>query len=219
LSKYRAFLAALQPRTLLIEEAAETLEGKVIGGLFESLQQLILVGDQCQLQAACNVQSLKHAPYHMNVSMFERLILNNSPYTILNTQRRMVPNIRQLLTIPANSFYENLLDHALVLDRKQSRPPVLGMGNQDCLFFHHNWPEARNADFSRYNQYEASFIARFFEYLTQNGTDPSKITVLTVRFLHLKYVQQLTPRVLQRPTSGDCESAAKSRGSQRSSVF
>lgn len=38
-------ISALQPRTILIEEAAETLEGTVIAGMVDSLQQLILVGD------------------------------------------------------------------------------------------------------------------------------------------------------------------------------
>jgi helicase required for RNAi-mediated heterochromatin assembly 1 len=61
LSKYRGLLAALQPRTLLIEEAAETKEGTIIAGMIETLQHLILVGDHQQLQANCNVCDLpKH---------------------------------------------------------------------------------------------------------------------------------------------------------------
>ena len=55
LSKYRGLLAAVQPRTLLIEEAAETKEGTIIAGMIETLQHLILVGDHQQLQANCNV--------------------------------------------------------------------------------------------------------------------------------------------------------------------
>ena len=44
LSKYRALVASLQPKILLVEEAAETLEGLVAAGCVESLEHLILVG-------------------------------------------------------------------------------------------------------------------------------------------------------------------------------
>jgi helicase required for RNAi-mediated heterochromatin assembly 1 len=57
LGKYRGLLSALEPRILVIEEAAETLEGAIIAGMFDSLQQLILVGDHNQLQAQCSGMS------------------------------------------------------------------------------------------------------------------------------------------------------------------
>lgn len=44
LSKYRPLVASLSPKIILIEEAAETLEGLVTAGCVESLQHLILVG-------------------------------------------------------------------------------------------------------------------------------------------------------------------------------
>ena len=43
LSKYRALLSALRPRTCLVEEAAETLEAPVTAACFPSLEHLILV--------------------------------------------------------------------------------------------------------------------------------------------------------------------------------
>lgn len=179
LSKYRGLLAALQPRILLIEEAAETLEGTVMGGMFESLQQLILVGDHQQLQAHANLRALEAAPYHLSISMFERLINNSVGYTMLNEQRRMVPEVRELLCIQPTPFYADLHDHPSVLERK-NRPPVPGMGGMDTYFFHHNWPDQKNGDQSRYNIDEAEMIAGFFNHLVMNGTECSKITVLTV---------------------------------------
>jgi helicase required for RNAi-mediated heterochromatin assembly 1 len=180
LSKYRGLISALRPRTLLIEEAAETLEGKVMGGLMASIEHLILVGDHQQLQAGCTVRALETAPYHMNISMFERLIDNSICYVMLNKQRRMIPDVRRLLCIEPEPFYRDLQDHHSVLDRKNNRPPVPGMGGLDTYFFHHTWPEATGADCSRYNLIEAEMIARFFYYLCLNGVDHSKITVLTV---------------------------------------
>lgn len=82
LSRYRGLLSALRPRTLLIEEAAETSEAKIIAGLFVSLEQLILVGDHQQLQASATVGSLETYPFFLNVSMFERLVNNAIPFVM-----------------------------------------------------------------------------------------------------------------------------------------
>ena len=175
LSKYRGLLASLQPRTMLIEEAAETLEGTVLAAMFNSLQQLILVGDHQQLQAHCNVTALVETPYNLAVSMFERLVNNGIEYTMLNKQRRMISEVRELL----DPFYPNLQDHSSVLDRVKNRKPVPGMGGRDSYFFHHQWPESRDDFLSRFNVHEADMVAAFFTYLVLNGIEPSQITVLT----------------------------------------
>ena len=44
LSKYRSLIAAIQPKIILIEEAAESLEGPLIVGCYPSIEHLILVG-------------------------------------------------------------------------------------------------------------------------------------------------------------------------------
>ncbi|KAG0650451.1 Helicase required for RNAi-mediated heterochromatin assembly 1, partial [Hyphodiscus hymeniophilus] len=179
MSKYRGLLAALQPRCLLVEEAAETLEGTVMAGMFESLEQLILVGDHKQLQANANIRDLMVAPYHLSISMFERLVGNSIGFTMLNQQRRMIPDVRKLLCIEPDPFYKNLHDHPSVLDRKANRVPVPGMGGKDTYFFHHNWPELKSSDMSQCNPDEADMIVEFFNYLVLNGVPCSKITVLT----------------------------------------
>lgn len=188
LAKYRPLLAALKPRTLLIEEAAETLEGTVAAGLVESLEQLILVGDHKQLQASCAIPALEVAPYHMNMSMFERLLKNGVSYVMLNQQRRMIPDVRKLLTIEPSPFYKGLTDHHSVLDRAVNRPPIPGMGGNDLYFLHHQWPDAIDVDCSRVNEDESEMLVKFFYYLVINGTEADKITVLTVRPLPSKTV-------------------------------
>ncbi|KAH8816936.1 P-loop containing nucleoside triphosphate hydrolase protein [Xylogone sp. PMI_703] len=179
LSKYRGLLTALNPRILLIEEAAETLEGTIIASMFQSIQQLILVGDHQQLQAHCNIPALQYHPYNLGVSMFERLINNSIEYTMLNRQRRMIPDIRKLLCIEPYPFYPNLEDHPAVLDRVQNRPPIPGMGGKDTYFFHHTWPESINPDLSRYNLDEAEMVVGFYNYLILNGIKHSQISILT----------------------------------------
>ena len=58
LSKYRALLSSLNPKVVLIEEAAETLESSIAAACFTSLEHLILVGDHQQLRAHCNDEEL-----------------------------------------------------------------------------------------------------------------------------------------------------------------
>lgn len=88
LSKYRSLLAALKPKVLLIEEAAETLEGLVTAGCMPTVEHLILVGDHKQLRGHCSVRELAGDPFFLEISMFERLVSNKIPFVTLRTQRR-----------------------------------------------------------------------------------------------------------------------------------
>ncbi|RYP02907.1 hypothetical protein DL764_005523 [Monosporascus ibericus] len=173
LTKYRGLLAALQPRTMLIEEAAETREANIISALYPSLQQLILVGDHQQLVPHCDTPGLSGPPYNIRVSLFERLVKLGMPFTMLNMQRRMLPSLRRVL----NEFYPNLQDHPVVT-RPGSRPPIPGMATESFLF-EHKWCEAMDEDLSRYNTMEAEMIVGFVSYLLLNGVDVSQVTVLT----------------------------------------
>jgi len=172
LSKYRGLLVAMEPRVLLIEEAAETREANIASAIFPSLQQLILVGDHQQLTPRCDQASLGGKPFYLKVSMFERLVHLNFEYTMLNKQRRMHPDIRKIL----EPFYEGLQDHEVVLTQ---RPPVPGMGENNSWFFRHRWPEQTDQEHSKFNVLEAEMAVKFAIFLTQNGMDQSKITILT----------------------------------------
>ncbi|OTA58964.1 hypothetical protein K449DRAFT_467149 [Hypoxylon sp. EC38] len=173
LCKYRGLLAALRPRTMLIEEAAETREANILSALYGSLQQLILVGDHQQLAPHCDTPGLGEEPYYMRVSMFERLVNLKMPFTVLNMQRRMIPSLREVL----NPFYPSLQDHPVVT-KSDARPPVPGMA-VPSFFFHHTWAEGLDENLSRYNILEAEMIVHFMEYLLMNGVKSSQITILT----------------------------------------
>ncbi|KAI0909254.1 P-loop containing nucleoside triphosphate hydrolase protein [Ustulina deusta] len=173
LCKYRGLLAALKPRTMLIEEAAETKEASILSALYPSLQQLILVGDHQQLAPSCDTPSLDEAPYHIRVSMFERLVKMHMPYTMLNMQRRMHPTLREILS----PFYPGLQDHPVV-SKPDARPPIPGMAQQS-YFFHHTWSEGTDENLSKFNILEAEMIVHFIDYLLMNGVETAKITVLT----------------------------------------
>lgn len=114
---------------------------------------------------------LEGAPFHLGVSMFERLVNNNVEFSTLTCQRRMIPEIRKILS----PLYDNLVDHPSVLDRA----PVPGMGDVRSYFFTHSWPESTDDYSSRCNYMEASMIVGFFTYLVLNGVKPADITILT----------------------------------------
>lgn len=185
LSKYRALISSLEPRIVLIEEAAEAIEGHVVAACFESLQQLILVGDHKQLRASCAVKNLTGDPFYLDTSMFERLVRNNMPFTVLREQRRMAPEIRRLL----GQFYGDLHDHVSV----QHYHSVPGMGSTRSFFYTHEWPESGDSLMSRVNEMEAVMVVNFYNYLLFNEIHPEKITIVTFyngqRKLILKFLK------------------------------
>ncbi|KAF5590648.1 NAM7-nonsense-mediated mRNA decay [Fusarium subglutinans] len=175
LSKYRGMIAALKPRILMIEEAAETREANISSVLYPSLDQVVLVGDHQQLVPSVDVRDLGRDPYNMHVSLFERLVKLKLPYSMLRVQRRMVPAIREVV----NAFYPQLTDHCSVYD-PDNRPPIPGMGGKSLWWFDHEGQEMQNVnDFSFSNPDEADMIVGFVRYLVQNGVDPERITILT----------------------------------------
>lgn len=191
LTKYRGFLFALQPRILLVEEAAETREANIASAMFPSLQQLILVGDHQQLPPSCDFKQLGVEPYNLNVSLFERLVENNLPYTMLNQQRRMAPELREIV----QQFYPALRDHPLVTNTDK-RPLIPGMGERRSWFFNHRWPEETDADNSKFNSEEARMVVAFIIYLLRNGVSAGEITILT-------YYKGQRRKILQRLRDSD----------------
>lgn len=175
LSKYRALIASLRPRVVLIEEAGETLEAPVTAACFPTLEHLILVGDHQQLRPHCNLRDFEDEPYNFNLSLFERMVSNQVELDTLTRQRRMIPEIRRLL----EPIYGDKLEDHVSVKRIDNRPPVEGMGGTNSFFFTHEWPESRDNNQSTKNEKEAEMVVGFFDYLVLNGIDPKRITVLT----------------------------------------
>jgi helicase required for RNAi-mediated heterochromatin assembly 1 len=172
LSKFRPLVESLAPKVLLIEEAAETLEAPVVAGCFPSLEQLILVGDHQQLRPAVGIEDLRGHPFYFDLSLFERMVNNGIDYVLLNTQRRMTPEIRSLL----HPIYgDQIKDHESVLDR----PDVPGMGGLNLFIYTHTEPETIDEYQSTANPAEAEMVAGFYFHLMQNGVKSDRITILT----------------------------------------
>ncbi|ODM90617.1 NFX1-type zinc finger-containing protein 1 [Orchesella cincta] len=81
-AKNHSMLEIAKPQIVVVEEAAEILEAHIVTSLTENCNQLILIGDHFQLRPTTNVYELEKK-YHLNVSLFERMILNNINFCAL----------------------------------------------------------------------------------------------------------------------------------------
>ncbi|CAO3703460.1 unnamed protein product [Rhizopus stolonifer] len=172
-AKYHDLLEEMRPRIMVVEEAAEMLESHIISALTTSLEHLILIGDHQQLRPSTAVHKLSEI-HGLSVSLFERLIINQFPFTRLSHQRRMRAEIRQLI----NPIYRDppLQDHPQVA----SYPTIKGMAHS-LFFLSHNEDETGLADSaSKINEHEAKIAAKLSLYLIQQGYSAQDITIITM---------------------------------------
>ncbi len=113
--------------------------------------------------------------YNLDLSMFERLVRSKTaPHSMLSTQRRMHPDISQLVRA---TVYPELKNHPLVANY----PPVKGMG-KSLVFFDHDHCESDADDDeskSKSNSWEVEMIFGFVGYMLRQGYQPGQITVIT----------------------------------------
>lgn len=81
---------------MIVEEAAEILEGQLVAVIPPSVQHLIMLGDHKQLRPVVYYHRLKKH-HNLDLSMFERLINCKVPYKQLGFQCRMRDDIVALL--------------------------------------------------------------------------------------------------------------------------
>ncbi|XP_073443902.1 NFX1-type zinc finger-containing protein 1-like isoform X2 [Dendrobates tinctorius] len=185
-AKYRKLLQVVQPRIVIVEEAAEVLEAHIITTLSSRCQHLILIGDHQQLRPATTVYELAKN-FNLEVSMFERLIRMGIPYVRLNYQHRMKPEIAKLLT---PHIYDKLENHESVYKYEN----VKGVC-QNLFFVDHDHPEHHISEGkSRQNVHEAAFVKSLCLYFIQQGYSPSQITILTTYSGQLHCLQKMMPK-------------------------
>ena len=105
-AKRRDLLRLIGAEVLVCEEAAEVLEAHVLAAVSATTKHVVLIGDHEQLRPGTAVYKLA-TDYNLDVSLFERLVKNGVQSTMLETQRRMKPNISRFV----KEIYPNLRDH------------------------------------------------------------------------------------------------------------
>ncbi|XP_046667701.1 NFX1-type zinc finger-containing protein 1-like isoform X2 [Homalodisca vitripennis] len=170
-ARLQAMLRELKPKIVIVEEAAEVLEAHIVASLSVYCQHLILIGDHKQLRPSPSEYKLGK-DYHLDVSLFERLINNGVNFHTLKIQHRMRPEISRLI-VP--TIYPTLCDHPSTLCRQKVR----GM-DKSVFFMNHNHYEAEVDDImSKKNLFEARMIMLLARHLLLQGYRPDEITVLT----------------------------------------
>ncbi|KAJ8042133.1 NFX1-type zinc finger-containing protein 1 [Holothuria leucospilota] len=187
-AKHHHLIQRVHPKVVIVEEAAEVLEAHIVTSLTEKCQHLILIGDHQQLRPSPTVYELS-TRYHLDVSLFERLINNKFPRHRLNLQHRMRPEISQLLKLH-EKFYPDLEDDESVLYFDN----IQGI-EKNVYFLDHTYTESsQNDDRSRSNEFEAEFLTSLCRYFLQQGYRPEQITILTAYTGQLWNFKALMPK-------------------------
>ena len=184
-AKHRCILQEIKPRIVIVEEAAEVLEGHVITALSSGTDHLILIGDHKQLKPNPEVYKLARK-YKLDVSLFERMINNGLTCHSMNTQHRMRPEIADIMRI----IYPELVDDVSV----QNYNSITGI-QHNVYFIDHQHEESGNEDLkSQSNQHEVNFVAALCWYLLLQGCRGNRITVLTMYTGQLLEIQRRMPK-------------------------
>ncbi|XP_070758638.1 NFX1-type zinc finger-containing protein 1 isoform X2 [Enoplosus armatus] len=184
-AKFRKVLQEVRPRLVIVEEAAEVLEAHTITTLSEACQHLILIGDHQQLRPSATVYELAKN-FHLEMSMFERLVKMGLPFVRLNYQHRMRPDIARLLT---PHIYSELENHPSVLDYDN----IKGLNTNLFFVAHNNREEEIKDGKSHQNQHEAMFVVALCRYLLLQEYKPEQITILTTYTGQLHCLRKLMP--------------------------
>ncbi|XP_038654615.1 NFX1-type zinc finger-containing protein 1-like [Scyliorhinus canicula] len=170
-AKYRALLQKLNPRIVIMEEAAQVLEAHVLTTLTPSCQHLIMIGDFNQLKPKLSDYTLG-SEYRLDVSLFERMVKNKIPCEQLSHQHRMRPEISQLMV---SIFYSNLKDHRSVSLYEDIR----GL-SKNIFFVDHQVEEDHVTETPCHsNDHEAQFLVGLCQHLLRQGYTTEQITILT----------------------------------------
>ena len=187
-AKYSKALTQVNAKICLIEEAAEVLEPHVISSFTSHIQHLILIGDHKQLRPKTNSHEIG-LKYKLNLSLFERLILNKFPFVKLETQHRMRPEISCLIS---KYIYDGQVKDS---ESVRHYEDVGGMCH-NLYFVDHQELEARQVDSSSpYNVHEAEFIVGIWHYLCQNNCQSKDITVITPYIGQKRKIHETDPEV------------------------
>lgn len=112
------------------------MESSIIAALSSSTKHMILIGDHVQLRPKVN--EYKIATQHgLEISLFERLIRMGCPYVRLTTQRRMHPEVCELIT---PSIYKTLSNDPSV----SLYPKVSGIGHRVVFIAHEELEDGQN---------------------------------------------------------------------------
>ena len=185
-ARYHSMLQRVAPRIVVIEEAAEVMEAHIITSLSHNTKHTILIGDHKQLRPKATVYELAQK-YNLEVSLFERMVMNSMECKRLAIQHRMRPEIAAM----TKRIYDHeIIDHESVCHFED----ISGLSH-NLFFIEHQQPEHLVGGLQSYaNQHEAEFLVALCNYLLLQGYEKRKITILTMYTGQLLLLQEKMPR-------------------------
>ncbi|KAK6082199.1 nf-x1 finger and helicase domain [Seiridium cupressi] len=206
LAKNLNLLRRVRSKVMLCEEAGEVLEAHTLTALLPSVEHAILIGDHQQLRPQIQNYELQStnprgALYSLDVSLFERLVNpageNHArlPYNTLETQRRMHPQISELIR---STLYPSLEDGEPVM----GYPMVVGMKKR-LFWLHHSFPEDKALQLdpsttSHTNSFELGMTVALVQHLVRQGSyGPDDIAVITPYLGQLHKLRHLMERMFE----------------------
>ena len=185
---HRSILQKVGVQIVMCEEAAEVMEAQFLCTLMPSVGHHISIGDPLQLRPQVNEQSLsletpQGSAFRLDESLMERFMIpktpgvNPIPTSTLNIQRRMHPEIAELMRA---TLYPFLKDHESTWEGRS----VHGLVDR-IWWLDHQIPEDGEElhvdnPTSCSNKFEVDMIAGLVGYLVDsNEYDYKDITILT----------------------------------------
>lgn len=187
-------LQDVRPAVVIAEESAEVLESHLLASLSSGCQQLILIGDHKQLRPHVSVKTLADQ-YGLEISMFERLVMNNLHCTQLRVQHRMRPEISDNLRY----IYENLEDHNIV----KHYDSIRGVSKNLFWIDHACLEDEKHEMESFKNKHEAMYLVSLCNYLLFQGYKSTEITILTLYKGQMIFIRQEIRHRLREPVRVD----------------
>jgi superfamily I DNA and/or RNA helicase len=183
---------------VLIDEATMSTEGSSLIPITRGAQQLVLIGDQCQLPPV--VKTRQHPAPAAARPLFNRLLQDGLPAALLSVQYRMHPAISQL---PSDLFYAGAVSDGI---SASDRPPLAGF-----KWPRPEWPVAfvhveayeQGDDTSKLNRPEAVVVAQLVSELLAAGNAKSTIGVITPYASQVRLLKSFTRGAGGAPAPGD----------------
>lgn len=165
----------LKFHTVLIDECSQATETACLVPICRAAQQLILIGDQCQLQPM--IKSDLGRSQDLGVSLFNRLCRQGICPAMLDTQYRMHPAI---CDFPSGAFYNGLLKSGVChANRIPTRywewpSPLAPVCFIDAKDGWDSSSDGQNEGYEMTNQYEVDLVMSVLEKILQDPNLSSK---------------------------------------------
>ncbi|MCL7042633.1 hypothetical protein MKW94_021725 [Papaver nudicaule] len=176
---------------VIIDEAAQAVEGATLIPLANGCKQVFLVGDPLQLPAT--VISTLAQKFGYGKSLFSRFEEAGYPVQMLKTQYRMHPEIR---SFPSDEFYGNKLEDGEEVMEQTKRPwHKFRCFGPFCFFDIEDGNESgsEDTDQSRENFDEIEFVLLMYHKLVKNYPElksSSQLAIITPYAKQMKRFQE-----------------------------